>query len=60
LGKPIENDIVIGFNPKLVIEALKSFTCENIAIMLNMAKAPMLIEAEDSDLKALVLPVALK
>ncbi len=60
LQKTIENDIVIGFNPKLVIEALKSFTCENIAIQLNMAKAPMLIEAEDSDLKALVLPVALK
>lgn len=60
LQKDIEKDMMIGFNPRLVIECLKSFTCDNVALQLSGSKAPMIIEAEDSDLKALVLPVALK
>lgn len=60
LQKKIETDITIGFNPRLVIECLKSFACENVALQLSGPKAPMIIESEDSDLKALVLPVALK
>lgn len=60
LQKKIESNVVIGFNPRLVIEGLKSFSCENVALQLSGPKAPMIIEAEDSDLKALILPVNLK
>lgn len=59
LQESLTNDLVIGFNAKLVIETLKAFNCENIAIQFAGPKHPMFIEAEDSDFKALILPVAI-
>ncbi|MCD8011609.1 MAG: DNA polymerase III subunit beta [Lachnospiraceae bacterium] len=53
-------EIRIGFSPKLVLEAAKAFTCDNISLSFSGPKRPMVIEAEDSDMKAVVLPVAIK
>lgn len=59
LQEPLINELLIGFDAKLVIETLKAFDCKNIAIQLAAPKQPMLIEAEDSDFRALILPVAI-
>lgn len=60
LQEQLESDLTIGFDARLVIETLKAFDCENVGVQLQGAKAPMIVEAEDSDFKAIVLPVALK
>lgn len=60
LQENLEQEITIGFNAKLVIETLKAFDCENVGIQLSSPKQPMVVEAEDSDFKAIVLPVAIK
>lgn len=52
--------IAIGFDARLVIETLKAFDCDNVGISLQSPKMPMIIEAEDSDFKTIVLPVAIK
>lgn len=57
LQEEMSKELTIGFNARLVIETLKAFDCDNIAISLESAKMPMIIEAEDSDFKAMVLPV---
>lgn len=44
----------------IVIEALKAFTCENIAMNFSGPKMPAVVEAEDSDMKAIVLPVMIR
>lgn len=50
----------IGFDSKLVLETLKAFTCENIAMNFSGPKMPAVVEAEDSDMKAIVLPVMIR
>ena len=50
----------MGFDARLVIETLKAFDCDNVGISLQSPKMPMIIEAEDSDFKTIVLPVAIK
>lgn len=55
-----EESLRIGFNPRLLIECLKSFDCDNVSISFSSAKMPAIIKAEDSDLTALVLPVKIK
>jgi len=50
----------IGFNPRLLIECLKSFDCDNVSISFSSGKMPAIIKAEDSDMTALVLPVNIK
>lgn len=60
LQMEMEKDLCIGFNSKLVLETIKAFTCDNITLNFNTSVMPMLVEAEDSDMKALVLPVKLK
>ena len=52
-------DLTIGFNARLVLETLKAFDCENVRISLDSPKMPMIIEAEDSDFKEIVLPVTM-
>ena len=47
----------IGFNPRLLIDSLKSFDCDNVSISFTSGKMPVIIRAEDSDMTALVLPV---
>lgn len=59
LQEEVPETLTIGFNAKLVVETLKAFDCYNIALNFENAKMPMIIEAEDSDFKAMVLPVAL-
>lgn len=49
----------IGFNARLVLETLKAFDCENVSLSLDSPKMPMVVEAEDSDFQAIVLPVAI-
>lgn len=45
---------------QLVLETLKAFTCENIAMNFSGPKMPAVVEAEDSDMKAIVLPVMIR
>lgn len=59
LQEPLAEKLTIGFDARLVIETLKAFDCDNIGIQLQASKAPMIIEAEDSDFEAIVLPVAI-
>lgn len=60
LQEALEEQLTIGFDARLVIETLKAFDCENVGIQLQGAKYPMIVEAEDSDFKTIVLPVAIK
>lgn len=60
LQEALEQDVVIGFNVNLVIETLKAFDCENIGIQLAGGRQPIIVEAEDSDFRALVLPIAIQ
>lgn len=59
LQEPLAEKLTIGFDARLVIETLKAFDCDNIGVQLQASKAPMIIEAEDSDFEAIVLPVAI-
>lgn len=59
LQESLTEKLTIGFNAQLVIETLKAFDCENIGIQLQAPNAQMIVEAEDSDFKAIVLPVAI-
>lgn len=47
----------IGFNPRLLVESLKSFDCDNVSLSFTNNKMPAIIRAEDSDMTALILPV---
>ena len=60
LQDPLPEPLKIGFDSKLVLETLKAFTCENIAMNFSGPKMPAVVEAEDSDLKAIVLPVMIR
>ncbi|WP_300781987.1 DNA polymerase III [uncultured Acetatifactor sp.] len=60
LQTDIAEALTIGFDARLVSETLKAFDCENIRISFGSPKMPMTIESEDSDFKAIVLPVAIK
>ena len=60
LQEKIKDPIKIGFDSRLVLETIKAFTCDNITLNLTRPVNPMVVEAEDSDMKALVLPVRLK
>lgn len=55
-----ENSMKIAFDPKLLMDSLKAFECDNVSMEFNTAKTPAIIKAEDSDMTALVLPVNFK
>lgn len=59
LKKELKEPLIIGFDARLVIETLKAFDCDNVKIQMASPKNPMIVEAEDSDFKAMVLPVAI-
>lgn len=59
LQEELSDELEIGFNAKLVLETLKAFDCDNVGIAFDGPKMPMVIEAEDSDFKVIVLPVVL-
>lgn len=50
-------DIIIGFNPKFLIDALRVIEDENINIYLLNPKAPCFIKDEDGKYIYLILPV---
>lgn len=60
LQKDIAEALTIGFDARLVLETLKAFECDNIKVFLSSPKMPMMFEAEDSDFRALVLPVQIR
>lgn len=60
LQENLQKELVIGFDANLIIKTLKAFDCENIGLSLDGPKQPMILEAEDSDFRAMVLPVAIK
>lgn len=56
LQEEMSETLTIGFNAKLVLETLKAFDCDNVGIAFSAPQMPMIVEAEDSDFKAIVLP----
>lgn len=60
LQDPLPEPLKIGFDSKLILETLKAFTCENIAMNFSGPKMPAVVEVEDSDMKAIVLPVMIR
>lgn len=59
LQEEMAEPLAIRFNARLVLETLKAFDCDNVGISFGGPKMPMIIEAEDSDFKTIVLPVAI-
>lgn len=59
LQEEISEPLTIAFDASLVLETLKAFDCDNVGISCDTPKMPMIIEAEDSDFKAVVLPVVI-
>lgn len=59
LQEEMTKSLTIGFNASLVLETLKAFDCDIVGLSLEGPKMPMIVEAEDSDFKAMVLPVNL-
>lgn len=57
LQEKLKESLIIGFNAKLVLETLKAFDCDNVGLSFGGSKMPMIVEAEDSAFKAIVLPV---
>ena len=51
------NDMMIGFNPKFLIEALRAIDEEEVDIYLISAKAPCFIRDKDQNYVYLILPV---
>ena len=51
------SDIMIGFNPKFLIDALRAIDDENISIFLVNPKAPCFIRDKDETYTYLILPV---
>lgn len=60
LQEEMEEALTIGFNARLVINTLKAFGCDNVGISFGGPKMPMIVEAEDSDFKAVVIPVIIQ
>lgn len=57
LQEAMADDLVIGFDARLVLDTLKAFDCETISLHLSGPKMPMIVEAEGGMFKAVVLPV---
>ena len=50
-------DLLIGFNPRLMLDALKAISDENVTIYLVNPKAPCFIKDDEMSYTYLVLPV---
>ena len=59
LQEKLSQPLTIGFDARLVLETLRAFDCDNVGISLEGSKMPMIVGAEDSDFKTIVLPVAI-
>ena len=53
------NDVLIGFNPKFIIDALKVIDDETVSLYMINSKAPCFIKNENESYIYLVLPVNL-
>ncbi len=60
LQEEMPEALTIGFDARLVLETIKVFDDDNVGISFGGPKMPMLMEAEDGDFKAIVLPVVIK
>lgn len=60
MRKRVEHPIKIGFSSKLVLETIKAFTSDNITLNFESGVTPMVVEAENSAMKAMVLPVKIR
>jgi len=60
LQEALPERMVIGFDARLVIETMKAFDCGTVGIQLAGPKSPMIVEAENSRFRAIVLPVAIR
>lgn len=60
IKEELAEEITISFNPKLIIDTLKAFDCENVYLYLAGVKTPMIVKAEDSDFVAMIAPVVNK
>lgn len=59
--REIGDDVVIGFNNKYLLEALKSSGCDKVIFKISGALSPLVIEPKEGDeFLFLVLPVKLK
>lgn len=59
LQETLSEALTIGFDARLVLETMKAFDCDNVGLSFGGSKMPVIVEAEDSDFKAIVLPVAI-
>lgn len=59
LQEALPENLTIGFNARLVLETLKAFDCESVGLQLAGPKQPMIVEADDSDFRSIVLPINL-
>lgn len=59
LQEKLSEPLTIGFDARLVLETLKAFDCDNVGISLEGPRRPMIVEAEDSGFKAIVLPIVI-
>lgn len=57
LQECIEKPLVIGFNAKLVLKTLNAFDCDNVSVSFDSPRMPMIIEEDNGNFKAIVLPV---
>ena len=53
------NDVLIGFNPKFIIDALKVIDEETVSLYMINSKAPCFIKNESESFIYLILPVNL-
>ena len=51
------NDVLIGFNPKFIIDALRVINDETVNIYMINSKAPCFIKNDEESYVYLILPV---
>lgn len=54
------NDLIVGLNPKYLVDVLKSVDDEYVDIYFNGSKAPCIIKDEEENYIYLVMPINLK
>lgn len=59
LLKDMPEELTIGFDAKLVLDTLKAFDHDKIKISFGGARLPMMVAEDNSEFKAIVLPVKL-
>ncbi|MBQ9871485.1 MAG: hypothetical protein IJM27_06080 [Eubacterium sp.] len=60
LNDEVKEELRIGMDPRLLMAAIKSFDSENIYMEMQTARQPIKLLSDESDMKAIVLPVAIK